>query len=271
MMENRKIIVSCTTTDKRLQLLYYTLISLSNQRLKPDMIFVNLSKEPYLGDDGIDTLPPWFDEFGVSINWVENTGSFRKLLPIFEKNLANDQDLVITIDDDVLYGENWLEDLVDQNDKHWDAIVCTRGRKIKKNIFGRWENYAKWNLVTKETEGLDILPTGVGGIVYKKSLIDVEFLLDNKFKEVASTTDDLWFKMASYRKHTPVVVCPQINSQNIYLQHQLGLEQINFNKKTNYIYKVYNKAFGWIVDWFGVNRTKNDICWDAICKYSSDR
>jgi hypothetical protein len=270
-VQTRKIIISCTTTKNRLKYLYYSLISLKKQSLKADEVYINISRDPYMIDEGIKTLPAWFDEFDVSINWVENTGSYRKLLPLIENNLVNDEDLVVTVDDDVLYGENWLEELVLQSDNHSDAIVCARGRKMKKNIFGSWQNYSRWNLFIKETKGVDILPTGVAGVVYKKALIDINFLLDDKYKVLAATTDDLWFKMASYRKNTPVVVCPQINSQNIYLQHQLGLEQVNFNKKTTRLYKIYNNTLGSIVDWFGINRTKNDACWDAICEYSNQK
>lgn len=46
------IIVSLTSTASRLEILRYTLISLTEQTHKPNSIIVNLSKEAYLMDKG---------------------------------------------------------------------------------------------------------------------------------------------------------------------------------------------------------------------------
>lgn len=83
----RKLIISCTTTNERLRFLYYMLESLKKQILQPDVIYINISEEPYLLDSGITEIPDWLaNNEIVKINFVENTGSYNKLNPLFKQN-----------------------------------------------------------------------------------------------------------------------------------------------------------------------------------------
>ena len=265
----RKIIISCTTTNARLRFLYYMLESLKRQIVQPDIIYINISKEPYMLDSGIKEIPKWVeDNEKVKINYVVNTGSYRKLVPLFEQDLVSDDDLVITVDDDVLYSEGWLESLVTKSEENPDCIVCCRARNIRKNIMGKYINYSRWNLYGKENKGYDILPTNGAGTVFRKNLVDIDFLVDKKFLSLAPSTDDLWFRIASMRKNIKVAVFPDIDRENIYLQHNEGLCELNFFKSISIIDKVYNKIFGRIIDYIGIPKTKNDKAWRKIYKLS---
>ena len=57
MTESKSIILNLTTTCGRLDLCSATLWSLVNQSLVPDQINLWISKEPYMADEGIKTLP----------------------------------------------------------------------------------------------------------------------------------------------------------------------------------------------------------------------
>lgn len=266
-MSHRKVVISCTTTKFRLKFLYYMLISLKKQTLQPDVIYVNLSREPYLLDDGIQELPDWLEnDDKLVINFVENTGSYRKLNPLFEQNLIGDDDLVITADDDILYGKNWIKSLVEESDKNPNDIVCCRARKIKKNIFGKYTNYSMWSLFNKTHKQINILPTNGAGTVFKKSFLDINFLLDKRYLDIASTSDDLWFRAASLKQNIEVIVYPYIDKENIYLKHTSGLQRVNINIHKNIILRVYNKTLGRGLDYLGIARTKNDLAWKKIIK-----
>lgn len=268
-MKNGKIILSCTTTNTRLHMLFYMIESIKKQKVMPDVLYVNISSEGYLFDAGIFEIPEWLNQTFVCINQTENIGSYRKLLPVIEK--VEDNDIIITADDDVLYGPNWIKSLVELSIKYPKHIICARAREMKKSILGGWQNYSRWNLISSIQEGMLFLPTGNAGVVYRKNLLDLEFILNTVFKEMAPTTDDLWFRMASLRKKTPVLVCPEIDTENIYLGHKIGLEQINFNKKKlNFFQKVYKKTMGRFVDWIGFDVTKNDYSWSRIVEFSNE-
>lgn len=263
-----KVIISITTTFERSHIFYYTIQSLLRQSFKSNFILLNISSSSYLGDSGFKFLPYWLYNDNVIINIVDNIGSYRKLLPALE--YADMEDIIVTADDDILYDRCWLENLIEAAISEPDSIVCCRARSIKKNIFGYWQNYSNWILIDKKIKGLDILPTGGSGAAYRKGLLDLDFLSDKMFLHIAPTTDDLWFRMASMRKNIPVAVFPEINSQNIYLLHGFGLEEINLHKTRykSFISNAFNLIKLKIINYLGINLSKNDFSWDAICKYS---
>ncbi|MFO7972127.1 MAG: glycosyltransferase family A protein [Desulfobacterales bacterium] len=263
-----KVLVSLTTTFERSDLLKQTLPSLLNQDFTPDGIILNISKEPYLKDSGFTEIPRWIKNLPVTVNWVENTGSYRKLLPAIEG--AGINDLVVTADDDVLYGKYWLKELVEQSLEHPEKIVCGRGRKMKKNIFCRWQNYRNWPVLKKKSSSLLIVATGCGGVLYRKKLLDLGFIFDKKYLEISPMSDDLWFKMASMRKNVTTLACPGIDKNNIYLKHRQGLDRENFKKirTRNRLKKFGQRIALKLKNYLGVNQTANDDAWDKICNFS---
>lgn len=265
---NSQVIVSCTTTKNRLFLLYYMLKSIKKQTLKPDILYVNLSSKEDLIPAIHEFVPDLLKLDFVKINWTEDIGSYRKLLPIIDK-IKDDENFVVTADDDILYGNNWLEKLVEMGKKYPKHIVCARARNMKKKLFGKWEKYSKWELIEEARAGMNILPNGGAGAVYRKNLLDIEFLKDPAFRKIASTSDDLWFRMASLRKGTPVYVFPEINSESIYLNHRLGLENINIKKyKKSFFTKINKKTLGRIKEWMRIDQSLNDKSWHQILEYS---
>lgn len=264
-----KIILSCTTTYKRAELFYYCVQSLINQTFQPDIFLINISKEPYLQDDGFSNVPDWMNNNKITVKWVENTGSYRKLIPVLE--YADTDDLIVTADDDVIYGKTWLAEIVDSVLADPSVIVCAMGRNIKKSLICNWQNYYKWNLIEKRTRGLFVLPIGCAGIGYKTRNLDLEFLTDKKYLEIAPTTDDLWFKMASMRKNIPVSVIPEIGRNNTYMKDCVGaLNATNLTrmKSNSVVLKLVERVWIEIGSYLGINQSRNDFSWDAICKYS---
>jgi len=266
-----KIIVSLTTTYEREQagLLYKSINSLLKQDNQPDIVMLNISEEPYLKDSGFSEIPQWLKDLNVTINWVKNTGPYRKLLPTLQ--LAGKDDLIVTADDDIVYGKFWLKRLIEVYRENPGTIVCCRARKMKRNFYGEWQNYRNWPLLKSKSCGLCILPTGGGGVVYSKEKLDSNFLFDQKYLELSPTSDDLWFKMASMLKKIPTLVCPEIDRENFYLKHAQGLDRENFIKiKTkNRLKKFAQRQVVKIKNYLGVNQTRNDMAWDRICSYSS--
>jgi hypothetical protein len=212
-------------------------------------------------------VPDWLDNPDLTINFVQNTGPYRKLLPAL--NHAGQHDLIVTADDDTLYDKTWLRALVDAAYSEPDSIVCGRARLIKKNLFNGWQNYSNWKRVGKRCKEMNMLPIGCAGVVYRKKLLDIKFLTNFEFLTIAPTTDDMWFRMASMLMDTPVAVFPEIDRLNVYLKHKYGLEKMN-NQKTSFSFlpRICNKRKLKIANFIGINQTKNDFSWDAICDFS---
>ncbi len=267
-----KIIVSLTTTSARLNCLRYVVYSLVNQNLAPDVICINISNQAYMADKGIPEFPAWISEFSganIKINYVENTGPYRKLTPIIDQFELDD--CVITCDDDVLYGPGWLAALVQDANEHQDAIVCAVARKIKRAPYGRTRSYLFWPQINKlEEPQNDLLPIGVGGVLYRTGLVDVEFIRDESFKKIAPYQDDLWYRYSSMLKNKKVWTVPEAYRQIYPIEMPDGLHNINTSTKKFFdiagLRKIESIArrmpgyLGWPV-------TKNDLVWRDIERY----
>lgn len=178
-----KVIVSVTSTAKRLPMLYFTLRSLERQSFRADEIRVNLSKEPYLQDQGVRGDISWLGD-RYKISFVENTGPYRKLLPSISDAASDDR--IVTIDDDVLYGPGWLESLLQTSGEFPEAIVAGTARTFSKNWKGCYANYHRWRQCHSKNCSLELIPIGVGGVIYRKELLDLEFLFDENSKKNSS-------------------------------------------------------------------------------------
>lgn len=226
-MEN--IIISLTSTSRRLSVLRHTLISLIEQSLKPDQVILCLSKEPYLHDEGVINLPSWLtnleSEGKIIIKWVSNTGPYRKLIPVYLE--ASSDDLIITCDDDVIYGPNWLSNLIKAATLHPDKIVCGRARKPLINKFGKLQSYSTWPIVGPGEQGVDLLPIGVAGVVYRKNLLDPHIMQNEKFLELAPKQDDLWFNLARVLLCKSVYVASGVNDSIYEINTSYALSDTN--------------------------------------------
>lgn len=268
-----KIIISLTTISDRLELLRYVLYALVNQSVKPDKIYVNISSEAYMADSGVNVIPEWVEDFkknNVEFRFTENIGPFRKLNPILD--IAENHDVVITCDDDVIYGPHWLESLIKCSAEYPNAIVCSQAREIKQGIFRKYRSYIFWNIhrSDKAQPLYNLLPIGAGGILYKKNLIDIDFALDRNFLWVAPLQDDLWYRAASILKDTPVVVCgqasrsffPLVLSDGLYIKNA-SIGGVGGGVIISFLRKLLMFSMAYI----GFRVTRNDYAWEKINSY----
>ncbi|MEQ9168771.1 MAG: hypothetical protein RLO12_21115, partial [Fulvivirga sp.] len=128
-----------------------------------------------------------------SIHYTTNTGPYRKLLPLLESDFWNQDDLLVTADDDTLYPANWLSQLVEAYETH-RCIICHRGHHMA-NTNGTFFPYRQWmRHGIRENPSLLNLPTGKDGVLYPPELLSSAVLNIEKALEVAPTADDLWLK-----------------------------------------------------------------------------
>lgn len=99
------------------------------------------------------------------------------------------------IDDDTLYPESWLLDLIKTYIKYPNCVCCYRAHKMVLN--GEVITpYSDWIGLSPDEMGPDMLlvPIGVGGVLYPPKYFDnVDFDYE-KIKELCPTADDLWLK-----------------------------------------------------------------------------
>ncbi|MGF2733385.1 glycosyltransferase [Marinobacter sp. DUT-1] len=269
------LIVTLTSTSTRLPVLRYTLLSLLNQQYRADRIALCISKDPYLIDEGIRELPVWLgsmvDRGQVEIVWVENTGPYRKLLPVYRT--ANDEDWIVTCDDDVIYGEEWLSSLVQTAKQHPSEIVCGRARRPAKNPLGRRQSYLNWQVVPLGSRGRDLLPIGIAGVLYRKPLLDKDTMFSEDFKDLAPKQDDLWFHLARKMIGTEVIVSPEAGKHVYPVEASGALSATNASSKVSAWDKFFKALFERLAlkfkAYLGISVCDNDVVVRRLEQYAS--
>ena len=106
---NPQIILSLTSYGRRTKtsVVYYTLVSLLNQTLQPDRIVLCLDREKWNIDNIPDKLKSLL-QYGVDIEFCKDVKSYTKLIPCLKKY---PNDILITVDDDIIYPSNLIETL----------------------------------------------------------------------------------------------------------------------------------------------------------------
>lgn len=181
-------IVSVTTFPARGNQLVWTLRSLLTQSRLPSKIFVVLSEQEY------KKIPDWllgFVPYGIEILWTEkNDRSYKKLLPIIGKHCGLS---VVTVDDDVIYSVDMLDNLFSLHVANPQAVVCNRAWAVSYDDECKMLPYRKWDMPSSATPSKDIFPTGVGGVLYPATFLAYDLLNDEIFNVICPNGDDIWF------------------------------------------------------------------------------
>jgi hypothetical protein len=236
------VYVSLATVSFRVDLLNDTLHTIMNGIVVPTHTFVFLSKEPYLLDDGVKTLPDSILSFArqglITVVYTKNIGPHRKLLPILQRFYHRDA-LIVNIDDDMAYqaDSSLLYQLLHAY-KHsaGDSVVALRSRRIglckesvsdakslrTADLFSRYENW-EVHYVTGRTE-MFILPTGTGGVLYRPRFFPPA-IFDPVFLEVTGTADDLMFRLACMATNTSVLIACRDLEQNNKIVRRCPIEE----------------------------------------------
>jgi len=204
-----------------------------NQTIKPDKIILWLCREECQGIQ----LPKELlrlEKIGLTIRYVdENLMGHKKLL--YAKEEYPD-DLIITVDDDVVYSRKLVEKLYNGYKEHPDCVCCNMAHKITIED-GMPQKYDNWVGGTPGLGGVSsyFLALGVGGILYPPDCFDKEYFCRDLIKKLALTADDLWNKIMEIKVGVRVY---KVNKSSKALFVIIGtqkksLGQINNGQKKN--------------------------------------
>ncbi len=188
-----RVIISLTSFPARIHEVKYAIYSLLQQSYKPDRIILWLGKEefPHREADLPDDLIKLKDN-GLSINFVKDLKSFKKLIPALQ---ADSNFLIVTVDDDIYYPKYMLKKLMQEHKKKPGCIIAYRAHRIQLNKAGI-RPYSKWKFSTKNrinTPSYLNFFTGVGGVLYDRKLLYKDILNENLFMKYCPRADDVWF------------------------------------------------------------------------------
>lgn len=168
-------------------------------------------------------------------NYDDEIRSYRKLIPA----LHDFPDAVIvTVDDDVWYDKNMLRDLLNLHAQIPDYVLAHRAKRLEINTsYKKWKKYRWYSFLTKRLHfSFSNIQTGVGGVLYPPHSLKPEMINTDEFRNLAPTTDDIWFWAAAVANGRQVVPVPggrHNKPRGLKKPKDLSLKTVNFKAGTD--------------------------------------
>lgn len=240
-----EIIISLTTYSKRIEEVYLVIESIFNQTLKADKILLWLDEVEF-NEETIPNILKNQRKRGLEIRYCENIKSYKKLIPTL-KEYQNE--IIITIDDDVIYPINFIEKMYKIHKKFPEVVLCNIGREIPigdNKVELEYKNWKYSENIMKSKK--NIVPIGAGGVLYPPRCFYKDIIDKEKFQKLAPLADDIWFKAMTLKNDVKSMV---INEINEYLEEIIILEKgqdialyrkniIENDKQIKEVFKEYN-------------------------------
>lgn len=235
-----KIIVSLTTMPSRIETVAFAIESIMRQTYRPDRILLWLASDEFPSKNILPQRLLNLRKRGLEIHFCENLRPYNKLYYSLKKF---PEDIIITIDDDVIYSEKLIEQLMRGHKKFTNCIICTRAHEIKIDYMGNVWPYNSW-LLYEQREKFDTLPsmknffTGVGGVLYPPHCLDDMVFDAEIIRKMVPLADDIWFNLMARKKGTKTALV-KTNSKYLFVipeSQRVALHMQNCGHQRNDIY-----------------------------------
>lgn len=233
---NGDFVVSLASYSKRINTLHICLESIFLQTLMPKKIILYLDNS--VQSDALPIEISSFIDKGLEIVFVsDDIASHNKYYYTLKEY---PDDIVITVDDDVIYDKNTFYNLMQTHRKYPHSVCATRVTYIKFDDDGKVTSYNDW--ISEYDKLLQpskrLLAVGVGGILYPPHIFSDEVFNKTNIKDLALTADDIWLKFMQLKNNVPVVWSGQLpqHPKQIPNTKDVGLwRTINKYKNDEYI------------------------------------
>lgn len=210
----QRVIVSLTSYPARIEYVSRVVRSVFAQRTLPDLTVLYLSRDQFpSGEEGLpkELLDCRGSDF--RIQWVSGDMRSHKKYLYSTRQFADD--LVITIDDDIICRNTLVEELLEGHEKHPHCVVAIRAHRIKFDPAGRMLPYGSWDMEVGNTlPGLCDVPrrslfatSGAGLLLPSCSLPDAAFD-ERAILATCPNADDVWLKAMTTLAGYPTVTLP---------------------------------------------------------------
>ncbi|MFV0521985.1 MAG: hypothetical protein ACK5MI_06110 [Mangrovibacterium sp.] len=232
-LEQKELVVSLTSFPAAIPFAVQAIQSILNGSIMPAKVILYLTASQFLEEIIPDELKELEENSILQVRFYEeNIRSYTKLIPAL-----NDfpEAVIVTIDDDIYYGQHMLRDLLRLHAKHPNAIIGHRVRDLKLDApYRQWERYKSWRYLTKNlSPKFGNVQTGVGGVLYPPHSLNKKMLDSKIFMEMAPTVDDIWFWAAAVANGTKIAPVPHGDNKprDLRKPSQISLKKTNIGSK----------------------------------------
>ncbi|WP_147645111.1 glycosyltransferase family A protein [Treponema pectinovorum] len=197
------LIISLTSFPSRLSKLHIVVRSLLKQTILPKRIVL------YLGNDTKDSDIPKKLKRLTKYNFEIRTG-YEDIKPHKKYFFAMQEfpeNIIITVDDDLIYDKNLVNDLLECHRNNPNCVCARRVNRITKDRLGKIDKYSNWQWECKDIvePSFELLATGCGGILYPSHILPKETFDAEAIKKYCLNTDDIWLKFMELKNRIKVV------------------------------------------------------------------
>lgn len=183
------VVISLTTYGRRLDDVYLTIESLMLGTIKPNRIVLWL--EDGLKSHALSSKLKNQIKRGLNIRYTKDIRSYKKLIPSLH---AFPDSIIVTVDDDVFYGVDFLKNLLDSYKNAPNFIYANRVHEIILDDQKRPKPYLQWGWEAQEVKASPrYMLTGVGGVLYPPNCFSEEVFNESIFGDICRYGDDIWF------------------------------------------------------------------------------
>lgn len=196
------VVVSLTSYGRRIHDVYLAIESIMQGTVKPNKIILWLSEEEF----GKKKLPITLQKQmirGLEIKYCKDIRSYKKLIYALKENPEAN---IITIDDDLIYNFDLVENLLNSHKQNHSYICASRIHQITQNHDGSIKKYLDWNsCVGNDTpeSNLNFFTTG-GGTLFPPHAFPKETFDEDVFTHICPTADDVWFNAMARLQGTKI-------------------------------------------------------------------
>lgn len=252
-----RIVVSLTSFPARFENLHLVIKSMLLQTMKPDQIILYLDDDVVVSENGSldDDLPETLKDLrknGLEIQ--KRPGYMKPHKKYYYAMKEHPNDIIITIDDDIMYPDNFIEELYKTHFKFQDCVVATRAHRIRFHSNGSVYPYNDWQWAypVVNRPALDLMATGCGGVLYPPHCMHNDLFNMELFLKLSPAADDLWLKIMQVLIGTKVVITNQSVRRNRAIVP--GTQEVTLNSKN--VYESINDVY-WrrLLEYYKLNKS----------------
>lgn len=267
--DNRRLTVSFTSYPARIRFVPAMLSTLLKQTRPANQIVLYLSEDQFPGreTDLPEELQNAQKESRLQIRWV--TGDLKPHKKYIYAFRDFPEDIIVTVDDDVLYAPELLEQLWQAHLEHPEAVVAGRTHLITLDKDGHPNPYTQWIHCTQgfdDGPSMQLIAIGIAGVLYDPKLFPPELFDEESIHSLCLEADDLWLKAMELVAGVPVVRAsnPEL-IRTIADSQETALYLQNLNENRNDVF--LTNVIGYIKEVYGkdlVTERLNDPAWPRL-------
>lgn len=247
---DQKIIVSITSYPKRLSKAPAAIMSMMMQTVKPDRVIL------WLGEDECKDykLPPIFKKLcdaGLEIKYRKDLGVHTRWYYGIKEN---PNDVVIIMDDDIMYDNYIIEKLMESYKRNPNAVSALCFNRIRFNDDCSIKPYEEWITACRyKNKRLtnQIMAVEVGGTLYPPQALPEEAFNKEVFMTLSPKQDDIWLRIMEVINGTYVV--PAQEESKVWGQVirgtqrnlALGISNMAYGGNDKQLHDILNKYNQW--------------------------